>query len=137
MDQSLIFLPVSALAILTFTVLLLIPYKRIKASLAKTVTVGDFKYGESARVPGHVSLPNRNMMNLLEIPLLFYILCLCLYVTNHVNFNFLVLAWIYVAFRTAHSLIHLSYNNVIHRLAFFASSNLILLWMWLRFIMIL
>ncbi|MEZ5489739.1 MAG: MAPEG family protein [Gammaproteobacteria bacterium] len=136
MEPTSIFVPVSALVILTFAVLLLIPYKRIMASLNKKVTADDFAYGESKRVPGDVSLPNRNMMNLLEIPVLFYVLCVILFITGNVTPFFVNLAWLYFALRLGHSVVHLSYNKVLHRLAFFASSNLVLLVMWIQFIRI-
>jgi hypothetical protein len=134
MEPTSIFLPVSALAMLTFLVLLLIPYKRIKASMEKSVTVDDFSFGESKRVPGNVSLPNRNMMNLLEIPVLFYVLCVILFITGNVTPLLVDLAWLYFALRLGHSIVHLSYNNVLHRLAFFATSNVVLMVMWGVFI---
>jgi hypothetical protein len=65
MDQAAIFLPMCALVALTFAVLLLVPVARFRAATHGKVTVGDFRYGESERVPGIVSLPNRNLMNLL------------------------------------------------------------------------
>ncbi len=136
MEPTSIFMPVSALVILTFLVLLLIPYKRIMASLNNKVTAADFAYGESKRVPGDVSLPNRNMMNLLEIPVLFYVLCVILFITGNVTPFFVNLAWLYFALRLAHSVVHLSYNNVLHRLACFGSSNIVLLVMWIQFIRI-
>ena len=43
---------------------------------------GDFRYGESARVPGEVSIPNRNYMNLLELPVLFYAICVINYIAS-------------------------------------------------------
>ena len=136
MEPTSIFLPVSALVMLTFLVLLLIPYKRIKASMEQTVTADDFSYGESHRVPGSVALPNRNMMNLLEIPVLFYVLCTILFITGNVTPFFVDLAWIYFALRLGHSVVHLSYNNVLHRLALFGSSNVVLMIMWIRFILL-
>ncbi len=78
MPQDQIFLPMGALALLTFVVLTLIPVRRFGAAFAGEVKPADFKLGESARVPAHVSLPNRNYMNLLELPMLFYVLCLML-----------------------------------------------------------
>ncbi len=134
MPQDAIFLPVTVLALLTFTVLLLVPIRRVGASRAGRVGPGDFRYGESARVPGDVSLPNRNYMNLLELPLLFYVLCVILFVTKRVDQAYLWLAWSYVGFRVLHSLVHLGYNDVLHRLAMFAASNVVLLIMWLRFL---
>ena len=40
------------------------------------------------------------------------------------------LAWAYVALRVVHSLIHLSYNHVYHRLAAFVVSNGVLAALW-------
>jgi len=132
MNQESILLPMAALAGLTFVVLLMIPYRRFRAGFKGLVTYRDFKYGESAKVPPDVSIPNRNFMNLLEMPVLFYVACLTLYVTRHVDGTLVALAWTYVALRTAHSVVHLSYNWVRHRLAFYAASAVVLVMIWLR-----
>jgi hypothetical protein len=50
-------------------------------------------------------------MNLLELPVLFYVACLSLYVTGRGDQTALAIAWIYVGLRALHSLIHLSYNK--------------------------
>jgi hypothetical protein len=125
--------PMFALVALTFGVLLLIPVARFRAAFRGQVNPGDFRYGESARVPGTVSLPNRNFMNLLEMPVLFYVACLALYVTGKADEISIALAWVYVALRVAHSAVHLTYNNVFHRLAAYAASVAVLLVIWARF----
>jgi hypothetical protein len=133
MDQRLIFTPMGSLAFLTFGVLTLIPLRRFRAGAAGQIVGDDFKFGESANVPGHVSIPNRNYMNLLELPMLFYVGSLMFYVTSRVDGLVLAVAWLYVALRIVHSIIHLTYNNVTHRLAPFALSNLVLMAYWLIF----
>lgn len=125
-----ILFPMVALATLTFAVLLLIPFRRFRAGVAGQVSFDDFRYGESARVPPEVSIPNRNMMNLLELPVLFYVACLTYLVTERVDSGALALAWTYVGLRVAHSAIHLSYNRVRHRLVAFAASNVVLVMFW-------
>ena len=132
-DPEAIFQPVVVLAIWTFCVLLLVPILRFRASFAGKVGPGDFRYGESAKVPGDVALPNRNYMNLLELPVLFYVLCLILFVTRRVDATYLNLAWAFVGLRVVHSLVHLTYNNVFHRLTAFALAKVVLLAMWLRY----
>src|SRR6201995_3745613 len=108
MPHELILLPMGALALLTFLVLLLIPVRRFRAAFAGHVHAGDFRYGESIRVPGEVSIPNRNYMNLLELPMLFYVVCMLIYITSPtVSAATLALAWTYAGLRTLHSLIHL------------------------------
>jgi hypothetical protein len=130
--KAAILYPMVALAGLTFVVLLLIPAARFRAAARGQVTSRDFRYGESANVPGEVSLPNRNMMNLLELPMLFYIVCLAFYVTGKPDGSTVWLAWAYVALRAVHSAIHLTYNNVFHRLTAYAASNVALVILWVR-----
>ncbi len=57
MPQDAIFMPMGALALLTFLVLTLIPLRRFRAGFAGQIVPDDFKFGESAKVPGHVSIP--------------------------------------------------------------------------------
>jgi hypothetical protein len=125
-----ILFPMAALATLTFAVLLLIPYRRFRAGIAGQIMIDDFRYGESARVPPEVALPNRNMMNLLELPVLFYVACLAYLVIDRIDDRALLLAWAYVGLRIAHSAIHLTYNRVRDRLVAFAASNVVLIMLW-------
>lgn len=105
MTQDAIFLPVSVLVLMTVAVLGLVPLTRIRAARSGRVHVKDFRFGESANVPGDVSLPNRDYMNLLELPVLFYVICLALFATQKVDDTYIMLAWGFVAARLAHSLV--------------------------------
>ena len=118
------------LAFWTLTVLFLIPFQRFRAAFAGKVSAEDFKYGESDKVPGEVSIPNRAMMNLLELPVLFYVVCLMYFVANRVDTMVLEIAWAYVGFRLAQTIVHVTYNNVFHRLTMFAISNFVLVSLW-------
>jgi hypothetical protein len=122
--------PVFALAAWTFLVLLLIPFVRVRSVRRREIRPNDFKFGESSAVPPNVSIPNRNYMNLLEMPMLFYVICVLLYVTGGASRLAVLTAWAYVALRVVHSLIHLSYNHVLHRLAAFSLSNVALVSLW-------
>ena len=113
-----------ALAALTFLVLLFVPALRI----GRRDGVQDSADGD---IPG--STGNPNFTDLLEMPVLFYVICLMLYVTTRVDMLFLWLAWIYVALRAAHSLVHLTYDNFRHRMGLFALSNLVVIVMWVFF----
>ena len=123
----------TALVAWTFAVLALVPIRRFRAAGQGKLNAGDFRFGESVRVPGAVSLTNRNFMNLLELPLIFYVGCIVLYVTLSVDVVALALAWLYFVLRVAHSVVHLTYNNVVHRLALYAASSMVLLALWVRF----
>jgi hypothetical protein len=123
--------PVFLLVGWTYCVLVLIPIMRFTAAALGKVEQQDFKLSESSRVPGWVILPNRNYMNLLELPVLFYVLCLLLLLTHQQTEGMAYAAWGYVFLRILHSLIHLTFNQVILRMVVFASSNILLLLMWI------
>lgn len=135
MKQTNILIPAMMLIGWTLLVLLTIPYRRFKAYFSGKVTAHDFKFGESCNVPEEVCIPNRNLMNLLEVPVLFYALCLMLYATQKADGAAVALAWTYVALRGIHSLIHLSYNHVFQRFAVFAASNVVVALLWLRLLL--
>lgn len=126
MHNTAILVPVFALAGWTGLVLLLVAGKRLSAG----VSPREFALGESAQVPERVQLANRNYMNLLELPLLFYVVCILGFAVPTSSTLLLPLAWAYVALRMAHSLVHILYNNVLHRFLVFATSNFVLLALW-------
>jgi hypothetical protein len=133
MKAEAIFLPLSLLALWTGAVLLLTGARRVLAVTRGRMPLRALVPGETSEVPADVALANRNLMNLLEMPLLFYVSALCFYVTGHVDAVALTLAWLYVILRVAHSVVHLTYNRVTHRLVPFALSNFVLLALWVVF----
>lgn len=74
-----------------------------------------------------------NFSNLFEVPVLFYVFCLALYMTHRQVALVLGGSWLFVALRAAHSAIHCTYNNVMHRFYVYATSTVLLfaLWTWL------
>jgi hypothetical protein len=127
MKPTLILLPALALMLWTMLVLVQVPIRRFRAAFKHRVVAKDFECGESANVPADVALPNRVFMNLVEVPVLFYALVGFYLVTGTANSLALALAWVYFGLRILHSIIYLSYNNVVHRFAVFATSNLVVL----------
>jgi hypothetical protein len=130
MSGPAILYPIFALAAWTAFVQILIPVARVRSALRRQIEVDDFRYGESAAVPVNVTIPNRNYMNLLEFPVLFYVICVVVYVTTGASPLMLALAWSYVALRILHSTIHLTYNRVSHRSIVFGVSNAVLVALW-------
>ncbi|MGB3625083.1 MAG: MAPEG family protein [Henriciella sp.] len=133
MSQLAIFWPVIALAALTLVVLLQIVIRRFMLARKGEVTQDDFRLGESSRVPEFAAVANRNYVNLLEMPVLFYVVCVSLFVAGMVTPLLYGLAWAYVALRAVHTAIHITVNHVVARLAAFALSNLVLVVMWVLF----
>lgn len=72
-----------------------------------------------------------NFRNLFELPVLFYVVVLVVFVTRQTDVAFLSLAWAYVAARFAHSFIHCTSNTVMHRFYAFLASCTCLAIMWL------
>jgi hypothetical protein len=125
MSQHSIFWPVLCLILWTFLILVQVPIRRFRAAFKGRVVASDFQYGESESVPADVALPNRIFMNLVEVPTLFYVVCLVHFVIGAVTPALLAMAWLYFGLRIVHSLIYLTYNHVVHRFAVFATSNLV------------
>jgi hypothetical protein len=134
MRAEAIFGPVSVLALWTGAVILLTGLRRILAVRARRVSRNAFRVGEAPDVPEDVAVVNRNLMNLLEMPVLFYVVSIAFYVTHHVGRGPLVLAWVYVGLRLLHSWEHLTTNYVPRRLVAFALSNFVLVSLWVSFI---
>jgi len=129
-DTHLILWPMAALAGLTAVVLALIPIFRIRDTLAGRAKARDFRLGETDAVPVRTRLINRNYMNLLELPILFYTVCLIIYVTGAQRPLHLCLAWLFVAFRILHTFVHIAINLVLLRLALFAASVICVTALW-------
>ena len=137
MSATAIFHPMIVLVLWTLVIVYLVGRRRFAAARKRLVKAADFVFGESENVPGHVRIPNRNLANLLETPVLFYVACLTVFVLGKVDAWSVGLAWAYVALRIGHSLVHLTYNNVFHRLRVFAASWVVLVAFWIRIIFLL
>lgn len=133
MTQSQIFLPCVALVVLTAVVWICLYIERIGEMRARRIKPQALATSrESAQTLQHVNAAD-NFRNLFEVPVLFYVLCVSLAVTQSVTPPYLWGAWVYVALRSAHSYIHLTYNRVMHRFVAYALSTLLVFFMWLGF----
>ncbi len=72
-----------------------------------------------------------NYMNLFELPVLFYVAIFTIMLTNNSSHLMVALAWAFVAFRVVHSIIHCTYNKVMHRFTAFMLSFVTLTALWL------
>ena len=133
MNQHLILFPVFALAALTFGIGILLARLRFAAVKRGDLDPRYFAINQGGEIPEYLAKVNNNYNNLLELPILFYIITVLLYVTDRVELTQLILAWIFVASRYAHSYIHTTYNNVRHRLRSFLLGVVALIVMWCLF----
>jgi hypothetical protein len=125
-----IFLPVVVLVFWTFAIVLLMPFARFRSGFLGNVGHPASAHGDSGAAQQGVSIPNRAYMNLLEMPVLFYVGCLVLFVTGGASYFTIAIAWIFVAMRIAQSVIHLTYNRPSHRGTAFALGNVALVALW-------
>ena len=72
-----------------------------------------------------------NFRNLFELPVMFYVAALTIFVTGNICVPHLILAWGYVVARYAHSFIHCTSNVVMHRFYAFLTSCVLLVCIWL------
>ena len=75
-----------------------------------------------------------NFRNLFEAPVLFYVLCLALTITQLTSPWMLGATWLYVATRALHSAIHCTTNRVKHRFRAYVASSAVLVGMWAAFV---
>lgn len=76
-----------------------------------------------------------NFRNLFETPVLFYALVACAIAASYVPPWLVIGAWCYFGLRVAHSIIHCTYNNVLHRLAVLVASFGLLVGLWIGFVL--
>ena len=74
-----------------------------------------------------------NFRNLFEVPVMFYALAAIALATAHTPAWLVTGAWAFVALRLLHSVIHCTYNKVMHRLTAFLASFGLLVALWVAF----
>ena len=134
-----IFIPMYYMVLLTASVFLLSTLIRFKNVLVDKSHTGSelMKIPLPASAAQITKQADRNLINLFEFPILFYAICVVLYVTGKVDAYFVVLAYWFVGLRIAHSLYHIFINGFIGdmplRALLWLPSWLIVIWMWVRF----
>ena len=134
-----IFIPMYYMVLLTASVFLLSTLIRFKNVLVDKSHTGSelMKIPLPASAAQITKQADRNLINLFEFPILFYAICVVLYVTGKVDAYFVLLAYWFVGLRVAHSLYHIFINGFIGdmplRALLWLPSWLIVIWMWLRF----
>jgi hypothetical protein len=128
-----IWLPCAAMVGLTAAVWVKLYADRLGEMRAKRI---DPQALASARATAQLERPQaaENFRNLFEVPVLFYVLCVALVLNGGSTPGFVTAAWVYVALRVVHSLIHVTYNRVTHRFLIYVASTLLLFGTWAAFV---
>ena len=124
--------PVFSLVILTFIMAFATGISRFISVRRKDINPKYYIFMSGDTPPDYVQKLSRNFANLLETPILFYLLAVLLIALQIDSALMVKLAWLYVFFRLVHIVIHISYNHVLHRFTAFLLSMLTLLAMWVQ-----
>lgn len=126
--------PLSALVFLTIIIGAQLLRLRIQAVKAGQVRLSQLRLNQSSDIPDKITQAARNFSNMFEVPVLFYTAG-CLAIALHYETTLLIsVAWLFVLSRVIHSWIHLTNNNVIHRLYAFMAGNACVVTIWVLLI---
>ena len=120
-----------ALAGLTFFCVFRMGLLRFSAVRRGEIDGRFFRLYKDYEEPEYLRVLSRHVVNLHEAPVLFYTISIIAFVTETVSTLIIALAWAYVALRYVHSFVHLTSNKVLHRFRLFATSQLVLLVLWI------
>lgn len=130
MGATQVLAPVFAQVALTFALLFWMGRLRVAAVRKGDVRPGEVVLGQ-ANWPPRVTQIGNAFRNQLELPILFYLVSLLSLFTARASLALVVLAWLFVATRLLHALIHVTTNNLARRFFTYLAGALILLLMWI------
>ena len=130
-----IWLPCAALVLVTALVWVKLYADRLSEMRSKRINPQSLSTARAAAGKLENTQAADNFRNLFEVPVLFYVLCIAIAVNGSSTPGFVAAAWAYVSLRALHSLIHVTYNRVMHRFLDYAASTLLLFGMWTAFVL--
>lgn len=134
MNADAIFGPFLGVLLLTLAVWVVMYVRRIRFLQAQRIHAQKLTTPERATqiIPEEINYPSNNLKNLFELPVVFYALCLYLYVTDRVDDTYVIAGWVFFACRFAHSLVHSTVNIVMLRFLIYFAGALTLWFMLVR-----
>ena len=133
MSFNLILLPLLTMVFLTIAVWVYLYALRIPESKQLKIHLDGLQTRTQADQHLTVSAPvSDNLKNLFEMPVLFYVAAMLAIVLLIQDMLLIRLAWGFVILRIVHSVVHCTYNRVMHRFIAYLASCLFLILMWIR-----
>jgi len=133
--------PVLALILLHAVILVLLVVVRIGSMRSLNLKFQDAKHTselDSPAIPDYIRQIGANYNNLCEVPTVFYALIFYIWASGHVDSMHVWCAWAFFFSRVAHSLIQVTFNQVLIRFpVFFIGWLLIITMSWREFLMLL
>ncbi len=128
MSGETIFWPVIAQVALTFAIYVLVSVRRVGSIKAGTAKPSDYRV--PIVEPESSATAIRSLNNQFELPVLFYVCCMTLFMLGAVSVTTLTLAWAFVFSRLVHAFEHVTTNRVRYRRPLFIAGFVIVLAMW-------
>jgi hypothetical protein len=122
--------PVLAQILWTFVVFILLGVRRYGALSSRRTRARDVALSGDAWPDDEKKVAN-NLRNQFETPVLFYALCGVATFVGVIPFGMTILAWIYVASRVVHTMIHATSNNLSQRALVYSIGLAALVVMWI------
>jgi len=122
--------PAFALFALTMFSVARLARLRFAAARAGRVDPRFYKVFKGEGEPAELAAASRNVLNLTEMPTLFYAGTAIAFAAGEAGALLVALGWAYVALRFAHTAIHVTSNRVLWRFRAFLASWVVLLAYW-------
>ena len=132
MQPTAIFWPMIAHAALVFGLYGLLRLRRGEAVKAGLARAADFRDRANPEPEGSRKVL-ANLANQFELPMLFHVGSIALYVTGGVSIVVVTVAWVFTVSRYVHAAIHVGGNRIRHRFPAFmvGFAATAFLWLWL------
>lgn len=132
--QAIIFEPVLVMLLLTTVVWVWLFARRLPFMLSHKIDAETVKTPQQLAdlLPPKVAAPGDNLKNLFEVPIIFYVVCISAFLLQQVDGLLINCAWAFVGLRALHSIVHCTYNRVIHRFLAYLLSSVIVGFMLLK-----
>ncbi|MDH5178978.1 MAG: MAPEG family protein [Gammaproteobacteria bacterium] len=132
MQSAQILYPIFAMVLITVVLGFNMLRLRFRAVRQDGLHAGYFLYNRGAKPPEYLLRSEQHFTNLFETPMLFYVVVILAYVTQHTDAINITLAWLFVASRLLHAWQHLGYNTLTWRRRTFLATIIILIVFWSR-----
>ena len=130
--DKLLILAMAAQVLLTLALLVLMGRERVPRVMSGEIPVADIAVDRSA-YPLKARLLSNSFDNQFQLPVLFFVAALLTLQLGLVGWAEVILAWLFVALRYGHAVIHVTTNRVHRRFAVYSAglAVLTLFWLWL------
>ncbi len=130
MEKILIIYPAIAMFFLTFSMIINLGISRVRAIKNREISIKYYQKYTEGEQPDRLHILGRHVQNHFEVPPLFYVGVILLFITNTVTLSAVIFAWLFFSFRCVHAYVHLGKNNVNHRFVCFGGTLLSLAGLW-------